>query len=104
ARLRAGPWPNANPVDRSLSTPAASMTLGCTIPEPRISIQPVPLQVGQPAPPHTPHCTSISADGSVNGKNDGRNRVLDAPKNSSANRLSVALRSTKLTPSSTDSP
>ena len=71
------------------------------MPEPRISIQPVPLHAGHPMPPQTPHCTSISADGSVNGKNDGRKRVRDAPKKRSANRFSVALRSTKLMPSST---
>src|SRR5438034_6324684 len=47
------------------------------MPEPRISIQPVCLQVAQPSPvpPQIWHCTSISADGSVNGKNDGRNRT-----------------------------
>ena len=73
--------PNAQPVYRSLSMPAASSTLGCTMPEPRISIQPVPLHAGHPRPPQMPHCTSISADGSVNGKYDGRKRVRDAPKN-----------------------
>src|SRR5262245_28800526 len=58
--MRAGPMPNAQPVYRSLSTPDASSTLGCTIPDPRISIQPVPLHAGHPAPPQMPHCTSIS--------------------------------------------
>ena len=74
------------------------------MPEPRISIHPVPLHTAQPTPPHTPHCTSISADGSVNGKYDGRNRVRDAPKKRSANRLRIDLRSTKLMPSSTHRP
>ena len=51
-----------------------------------------------------PHCTSISADGSVNGKNDGRKRVRVAPKKRSAKRFSVDFRSTKLMPSSTQRP
>ena len=55
-----------------------SSTAGCTMPQPRISIQPVPLHAGQPLPWQSWHSTSISADGSVNGKNDGRNRVLVA--------------------------
>ena len=74
------------------------------MPDPRISIQPVPLQTEQPEPWHTPHSMSISADGSVNGKKLGRNRDLPEPKKRCANRLSVALRSTKLMPSSTHSP
>jgi len=41
-------------------------------------------------------------DGSVNGKNDGRNRTrVSAAKNLRANVASVALKSTKLMPSST---
>ena len=36
----------------------------------------MPLHAGQPLPWQSWHSTSISADGSVNGKNDGRNRVL----------------------------
>src|SRR5207245_11003452 len=73
--IRSGPMPQAKPVYRSLSTPQFSRTAGCTIPEPRISIQPVCLHVGQPVPPQLWHCTSISAEGSVEGKNDGRNRT-----------------------------
>jgi hypothetical protein len=62
------------------------------------------LQVAQPAPPQSWHSTSISADGSVNGKKLGRKRVRVAPKKRAAKCVSVALRSTKLTPSSTESP
>src|SRR5438876_113725 len=80
------------------------------MPEPRISIQPVCLQVAQPppAPPVPPqiwHCTSISADGSVNGKNDGRNRTrVSAVKKRRANVASVALKATKGMRSSTARP
>ena len=105
--MRAGPMPHANPVYFSLSTPQFSSTAGCTMPEPRISIQPVCLQVGQPppAPRQIWHCTSISADGSVKGKNDGRNRTrVSAVKNFRANVARVALKSTKLIPSSTARP
>ena len=42
--------------------------VGCTIPQPRISIQPDPLQKRQPFPPHLKQVTSTSALGSVNGK------------------------------------
>src|SRR6266516_4056446 len=105
--MRSGPMPQAKPVYLSLSTPQFSSTAGCTIPEPRISIQPVCLHVGQPAPapPQIWHCTSISADGSVNGKNDGRNRTrVSAVKNLRAKAASVALKSTKVIPSSTARP
>src|SRR5258708_24606786 len=74
------------------------------MPAPRISSQPVPLQTEQPTPPQTPHWTSISADGSVNGKKLGRKRDLTAPKNRRANRFNVAFKSTKLIPSSTQRP
>src|SRR5262245_12875213 len=47
---------------------------------------------------------SISAEGSVNGKKLGRKRDFPEPKKRWAKRLSVALRSTKLMPSSTQSP
>src|SRR5207245_2327314 len=65
--IRSGPMPHANPVYFSLSTLQFSSTAGCTMPEPRISIQPVPLQAAQPEPPPPQiwHCTSISADGSA---------------------------------------
>src|SRR2546427_12067259 len=81
--MRSGPMPHANPVYRSLSTPQFSSTAGCTMPEPRISIHPVCLQVAQPPPPPPLpppiwHCTSLSAAGSVNGENDGPNRPRGA--------------------------
>ena len=44
--------------------PTARSTFGCTWPAPAISSQP------------SPKLMSISADGSVNGKNDGRKRTL----------------------------
>src|SRR5947199_10248293 len=82
--------------------PQFSSTAGCTMPEPRISIQPVCLHVAHPTPLQIWHCTSISADGSVNGKNDGRNRTrVSGVKNLRANVAKVALKSTKLIPSST---
>ena len=43
-------------------------TLGWIMPAPSSSIQPSPLQVGQPTPPHLWHWTSISQEGSVKGK------------------------------------
>src|SRR2546426_4419125 len=52
--MRSGPMPHANPVYFSLSTLQFSSTAGCTMPEPRISIQPVPLQAAQPEPPPPP--------------------------------------------------
>ncbi len=75
------------------------------MPQPRISIQPVPLQAPQPAPWQSWHSTSISADGSVNGKNEGRKRTaVDGEKKRRAKCVSVALRSTNDTPSSMASP
>ena len=75
------------------------------MPQPRISIHPVPLHAGQPLPWQSWHSTSISADGSVKGKNDGRNRVrVLGEKNRWAKWISVALRSTNEIPSSTASP
>ena len=60
--------PNAKPEYSSGSIPLIRSTLGCTIPQPRISIHPSPLQKRHPFPPHLKQETSISADGSVNGK------------------------------------
>src|SRR5689334_2888477 len=103
--MRAGPIPQAKPVKRSLSTPQFSSTAGCTMPEPRISIHPVCLQVGRPAPLQIWHCTSISAEGSVKGKKDGRNRTrVSDVKNRRAKVASVALKSTNVMPSSTARP
>ena len=50
-------------------------TLGCTTPQPSTSSQPVCLQTRQPAPLQNTHSMSTSADGSVNGKYDGRKRM-----------------------------
>src|SRR2546429_8351447 len=75
------------------------------MPEPRISIQPVCLHVGQPVPPQIWHCTSISAEGSVKGKNDGRNRTrVSVLKKRRAEAARVALKSTKPIPPSPGGP
>ena len=75
------------------------------MPEPRISSQPSCLQTRHPPPPQRKQSTSTSADGSVNGKNDGRNRVRDrGPNISRANRSSVPLRSPMVISVSTASP
>ena len=58
-----------------------------------------------PPPPHRKQSTSTSAEGSVNGKNDGRNRILErGPNISCAKRLSVPLRSAIVTSRSTARP
>src|SRR6266704_5276793 len=93
--------PQAKPVYFSLSSLQFSRTAGWTIPEPRISIQPVCLHAAQPEPPQIWHCTSIAAVGSVNGKYDGRKRTLVVgEKIRRAKVASVALKSTKVMPSS----
>ena len=51
------------------------------MPEPRISSQPPCLQKRQPSPPHLKQSTSTSAEGSVNGKNDGRKRRRERAPN-----------------------
>lgn len=66
--IRSIPIPNAYPVYSLESMPQASRTLGSTIPHPRISTHPVPLQKAQPLPPQMLQEMSISADGSVKGK------------------------------------
>ncbi|MCY1303955.1 hypothetical protein D9M70_536870 [compost metagenome] len=56
-------------------------------------------------PLHITHCMSTSADGSVNGKKDGRKRTPSGfSKNTRRNSSMVPLRSAKLMPSSTSSP
>src|SRR5476651_2534305 len=70
------PIPNAKPVYLVLSMPQFSNTLGSTMPQPNISTQPLYLHILQPAPLQIVQETSISADGSVNGKYDGRKRTL----------------------------
>ena len=49
------------------------------MPQPAISSQPVCLQTRQPAPPQNTQHMSTSADGSVNGKYDGRSRICEVP-------------------------
>src|SRR3546814_15165834 len=48
--IRSIPIPNAKPEKNCGSTPHFSSTFGSTIPQPRISPQPVCLQIVQPAP------------------------------------------------------
>src|ERR1700753_304116 len=70
------PIPNSKPVYTLLSMPQFSKTFGSTMPQPKISTQPLYLHILQPAPLQMVHDTSISADGSVNGKYEGRKRTL----------------------------
>ncbi len=60
--------PKANPEYSLGSYPFNLRTRGLTIPAPRISRYPLPLQTGQPLPPHLSQLTSTSTLGSVNGK------------------------------------
>src|ERR1700704_3477951 len=102
---RSMPNPNANPEYSSGSTPTAANTLGSTMPQPPSSIQPEPLQVRQPEPPQMGQVTSNSADGSVNGKNDGRSRLcIPGPKKALVKASIVPARSPKVMPRSTASP
>src|SRR3546814_5196435 len=64
--IRSIPIPNAKPEKNCGSTPHFSSTFGSTIPQPRISTQPVCLQIVQPAPLQIVQDISISAEGSVN--------------------------------------
>src|SRR5690606_4735459 len=80
--VRSIPMPNANPEYLSVSTPQARSTCGLTMPQPPHSIQPSEEQVrhglsgsSTDAPRQTKHFRSNSADGSVNGKNDGRHLI-----------------------------
>src|ERR1700676_5714675 len=85
--------------------PQALKTCGCTMPQPAISSQPVCLQTRQPSPRHSTQLMSTSAEGSVNGKYDGRSRIDSCcSKNPSMKRCSVDLRFAKLTFWSTYSP
>ncbi len=65
---RSIPIPKANPEYFAGSILQFCSTFGCTIPQPRISTQPVFLHILQPTPPQIKQLTSISALGSVNGK------------------------------------
>ena len=66
--------PKAKPWYSSGSMPQFFSTFGCTIPQPRISIQLSPW-LSFSSPPERSQRMSISADGSVNGKWCGRNRA-----------------------------
>src|ERR1700743_1607798 len=77
------PMPKAKPVYFLLSILQFSKTFGSTMPQPNISTQPVYLHRLQPNPPQMVQLTSISADGSVKGKYDGRKRTfVPSPYNS----------------------
>src|ERR1700712_1675663 len=77
------PMPKAKPVYFLLSMLQFSKTLGSTIPQPKISTHPVYLHMLQPLPLQMVQEISISADGSVNGKYDGRKRAfVPSPYNS----------------------
>src|SRR6266851_1364702 len=127
------PKPNAKPEYSSGSMPTAANTFGSTMPHPPSSIHPDPEQVRQfagafgapsgaptpgssgawgpdptpsrPLPPQIGHVTSNSADGSVNGKNEGRNlECIPAPKNAVVKASIVPARSPKVMPRSTTRP
>ncbi len=103
AAIRAGPIPKANPVKRSGSYPTFSRTAGSTIPAPMISSQSV--SSVDPSGRVMSRFTSTSADGSVKGKKEGRNLTcVPGPQKSLANSARVALKSTKVIPSSTTRP
>src|SRR3569623_250716 len=95
------PIPKAKPVYFLLSMLQFSKTFGSTMPQPKISTQPVYLHILQPGPPHMVQLMSISADGSVNGKYDGLKRTLvPSPYNSCTKWYNVCFRSAKDTFSS----
>jgi hypothetical protein len=86
--MRSMPNPNANPLHSSGSIPPARSTLGCTMPQPPSSSQ---------SP--SGRWMSNSADGSVNGKYDGRRReVKSPPKNALVNASIVPARSAIVIP------
>ena len=88
--------------------PQAVSTRGLTTPQPPHSIQPSPRQVRQASestPRQTKQRRSTSADGSVNGKYDGRNRVaMPSPNIRAAKWSRVPLRWAMVMPSSTTRP
>ena len=85
--------------------PTAVNTLGCTMPQPPSSSQPDLEQVRQPEPSQIGQVMSNSADGSVNGKYDGRSREWIArPKYAVVNASIVPARSPKVMPVVDDEP
>ena len=99
--MRSIPMPNANPLYFLESRPQLSSTFGSTIPQPKISTQPLYLQMLQPLPLQMLHEISTSALGSVNGKYEGLSLIfVSFPKTLGQNYNSVCLRSEKETFSS----
>ena len=99
------PIPNASPLYLSESIPQFSRTFLLTIPAPRISIQPVPLQSLHPLPPHSKQLQSTSTDGSVNGKYEGRSLVVvPSPYTFLTKTSSMPFKSQSVIFSSTTSP
>src|SRR6478672_5723983 len=97
--MRSSPNPKANPVYSSGSMPTATKTFGSTMPQPPSSIQPVFEQTRQPAPSQNTQLIANSADGSVNGKNDGMRRDFSClPKYALVNASSVPARSPNVMP------
>src|SRR5690606_7412216 len=100
--IRSIPIPKANPEYFLLSIPQFSNTLGSTIPHPKISTHPDPLHRLHPSPLQIVQEMSISADGSVKGKYEGRKRTfVPSPKSSCTKWNKVCFRSAKETFSST---
>ena len=76
--------------------PQSSSTLGSTMPQPSISTHPVFLQNEHPLPPQIWQDMSISAEGSVNGKYDGRSLIcVSLPNISWANSSKTCFKSAK---------
>ena len=91
---RSMPKPKAKPCHSSGSMPQLASTLGCTIPQP-------PSSRNEPSG----RMMSNSADGSVNGKYDGRSRdAKSPPKNAFVNASIVPARWAKVMPRSIDEP
>src|SRR5690349_10500909 len=92
--MRSIPNPKANPCHRGYSIPTLAKTFGFINPQPPISIHPELLHILQPLPLQMGHVQSTSAEGSVNGKKLGRNRVFKLlPKNSFTKKLIVPFKS-----------
>ena len=103
--MRSTPKPNAKPWTFRGSYPTALNTFGCTIPQPMISSHPFRPHVEQPFPRQAAQAMSTSADGSVNGKKCGRNRVfVFGPKSCFRHTSTTPLRSANEVRSSTRSP
>src|SRR5579863_10455580 len=108
--IRSTPMPNANPEIffgsyAGCFSAANANTAGSTMPQPSSSIHPDCLHFLQPLPPQKMQLICTSALGSVNGKNDGKNRVFtEEPKSAFMAWSSVPFRSLKVMLVSTHSP